>query len=198
MLSNERALELLKGANPKNQDEADFVINYNKKSREAIKESLDRDRDYHNRLIQASKEMYSLLTATLPKDFFCKKQVSVKTAKKVYSLCLFEANIKFQTILHNPFLRKKYDILLNANPTELYYWSIAPELRDELFAKHFKVNVNKLEKIYEKYVTQDFIEKVKNIESKYDVHFIYRHFDAYQWITGYYEFKECAKYYGWE
>ena len=198
MLSNERALELLNGATPQNQDESDFVINYNKNQEIRIKESLDRDRDYHNRLIQASKEMYSLLTATLPKDFFCKKPVSVKIAKKVSALCLFEANIKFQTILHNPFLRKKYDILLNANPTEFYYWGIVPGLREELFAKHFKINTKKLEKIYDKYITEDFFKKVKAIESKYDVHLGFGNFDAYQWVTGYYEFKECAKYYGWE
>ena len=47
-------------------------------------------------------------------------------------------------------------------------------------------------------VNAKLVTSQQTINDVYDVKLDYRNFNLFKWLTGYYELKECAKYYDWE
>lgn len=200
MFDIERFQVLVRGDDvPQNDEEQSWIDNFNRNSKNSLKESLDNRNDYHNRKIQASKELYLLLKDSFPDDFFCQKPYSVDEVEKVEDVCYEKAQAKYAKILKNPLLRIQYGVKIShVMPEEYNYHKIVPLLFNDLFSKHYNVDMDEMICLYKKYATLEFLQKAENIETKYDVKLDYHNFNLFKWLTDYYEFKECAKYYGWK
>ncbi len=184
MISRERFGELLDGATPANKDELDFITNYRAKQEKRRKEREIEEQKHYLERQQAHRELYALIKSTFPKSFFYKHPISDEEYEQIKKYCFDTYGNKIFTILESPILRAIH-MLPPKHPSGDDYGPTL-FLEEHYFyrklEKRYKINLMALSQEYDKYMTQDFIDKAEAIGKKYSTYIDYT-FNAYDYLT---------------
>ena len=172
MLSDERALKLINGDNPQNQDEKDFIANYKKETEEWHIIRQAREEAELKQKLQAYREYHSLIMDTLPKSFLYSKPIPYDEVKKLDAEFREKAEQKVFNIIHNPILRKVYGLPIKRMPFPQSEHNFLAQTEDgfvnEFYNKKFGIDVDKLKTEYDSYIAGDFLDRLQNIKQKYN------------------------------
>ena len=173
MLSDERYKALLRGDKPQNEMEAKWLKSFEEEEAAHLKKMVESDQMRLQEIEQAYREFYDLLMATIPQDFLYKTPFKVDEIDSIASKIDTDANNKMWDIFLNPVLRKLNGLPFNRSPFPDDEKPLMDEITNKFihrtFKKQYNIDIKSLEKKYYSYLTNDFIDKVQELEEKYDV-----------------------------
>ncbi len=191
MFSKERAKELLKGAIPINQDETDFVSNFDKSLEADITEMQKKDESHHQEMIMAYREYYFLIMEILPKEFLYKNPINYTVMEAWEEKTKQKIEKKILGIVFNPLLRKLngLDPHLNGRPDgeSVSFDILGMKFLKEAYKKTYGIDVEKLEDEYLSYFTPEVIERIDKIKKKYHTLLFYS-FEPTDYLTNWERF----------
>ena len=191
MFSKERAKELLKGAIPINQDEIDFISNFDKSLEADIAEMQKKDEFHRQEMIMAYREYYSLIMEILPKEFLYKSPINYAIMEAWEEKTKQKIEKKILGIVFNPLLRKLngLDPHLNGRPDgeSASFDILGMKFLKEAYKKNYGIDIDKLENKYLSYFTPEVIERIDKIGKKYHTHLFYS-FEPTDYLTNWERF----------
>ena len=188
----ERFKELLKGDKPKNSIEQQWIDNYRRKQQLFDIQRIENERIISQNTEKSYHEFYNLIKSFLPKDFFCKKPVTLEEFKIIKTKAQEIAWEKTQKVMKSRLLQIRYGILdpIRKDVEAQAQNAIFDEFTNREICKNFGVSYKNLHSKYTKYNNKEFRDKMNKIYSKYNGCGPREWFNMELWCTDYIKFRD--------
>lgn len=193
MFDYERFKILSRGEDtPQNAEEQSWLDNSRKNSQKAIENMIKKDSLERENREKAYHEFYNLIKSFLPKDFFCKKPVTLEEFKVIETKAQEIAWKKTQEVMKSRLLQIRYGILdpIRQDVEAQAQNAIFDEFTNREICKNFGVSYKNLHSKYTKYNNKEFRDKMDKIYSKYNGCGPREWFNMELWCTDYIKFRD--------